>query len=130
MQVRVREGLAGPLPTRCPVFPSARLCRFSGAERSGLLSNDHRTTSIHALFRSTLHHFLFPESDDEDEAESRAKRARKVPFALLPEEDLAALRDEVERVITHRCALLWRLLRSVLRCLWKIGQRCTAGWSA
>ncbi len=65
-----------------------------------------------------------PESDDEDEAESRAKRARKVPFALLPEEDLAALRDEVERVITHRlvdvewlrlfacvsvCALLVRL---------------------
>lgn len=54
------------------------------------------------MLASHLHSF-FPESDDEDEAESRAaKRARKTPFALLPEEDLAALRDEVERVITHR----------------------------
>ncbi|PRW57711.1 CHROMATIN REMODELING 5 isoform A [Chlorella sorokiniana] len=54
-----------------------------------------------APYRSTTPGF-YAESDDEDEAESRAKRARKVPFALLPEEDLAALRDEVERVITHR----------------------------
>ena len=55
-----------------------------------------------SAFDTLVFLYICPESDDEDEAESRAKRARKVPFALLPEEDLAALRDEVERVITHR----------------------------
>lgn len=45
---------------------------------------------------------FYAESDEEDEQESRAKRARKIPHVLLPEEDLAALDDEVERVIKHR----------------------------
>ncbi|KAL4434102.1 hypothetical protein ABPG75_000543 [Micractinium tetrahymenae] len=54
----------------------------------------------HTNFRSTPG--FYAESDDEDEQDSRAKRMRKVPHVLLPEEELALLRDEAERVITHR----------------------------
>ena len=117
------QGLAHSVPCVSVCLPL--LIFRSTAERAAQMS-----TASHPAMLWFPSLTLLAESDDEDEAESRAKRARKVPFALLPEEDLAALRDEVERVITHRCALLWGLLRSVLRRLGKVGQRCTARWSA
>ncbi|PSC73016.1 CHROMATIN REMODELING 5 [Micractinium conductrix] len=51
-------------------------------------------------FRSTPG--FYAESDEDDEQDSRAKRMRKIPHVLLPEEDLFMLKDEAERIITHR----------------------------
>ncbi|KAL4856079.1 Protein CHROMATIN REMODELING 5 [Chlorella vulgaris] len=41
---------------------------------------------------------FYAESDGEEEQDSRAKRMRKIPHVLLPEDELALLGDEVEKL--------------------------------